>query len=120
VRERDGYRCTECGMTSQEHQERYGKNLEVHRLTPGSPYTADGCVTLCVPCHGPKPKSPRGSCELATVKVRADVLRLARCIAYARGLTVRTYLESILAPAVDRDFQAMMDGLTGPPPSARP
>lgn len=47
VRERDGYHCTECGMTNDQHKAKYGKSLDVHRLVPGSLYTVDGCVTLC-------------------------------------------------------------------------
>lgn len=48
-------------MTHTQHLARYGKKLDVHRVVPGSPYTVDGCVTLCRECHGPKPKSKRGS-----------------------------------------------------------
>jgi 5-methylcytosine-specific restriction endonuclease McrA len=63
VRQRDGYRCTRCGMTNEEHQRLYrnqhgGKSLEVHRLVPGSKYTLEGCVTLCYACHQAFPKSP--------------------------------------------------------------
>lgn len=57
VRERDAYRCTECGMTNFEHVLNTGKSLEVHRLDPGTEYTVEGCVTLCKSCHGPKAKS---------------------------------------------------------------
>ncbi len=60
VRHRDGYRCVECGMTHEEHIKRHGRKLDVHRISPGSPYIVDGCVTLCRPCHATKPKSPRG------------------------------------------------------------
>ena len=61
VRFRDGYRCQECGMTSQEHFKRFRRDLEVHRLNPGARYSIKGCITLCRPCHGPKPKSPKGT-----------------------------------------------------------
>jgi hypothetical protein len=62
VRERDGMRCTLCGMTNEEHKARYGgKSLHVHRKEPGGPYTVDGCITLCHACHGPQPKKPRGA-----------------------------------------------------------
>jgi hypothetical protein len=61
VRDRDGHRCTQCGMTARRHRRRYGRTLHVHRLLPGGPYTLEGCVTLCVRCHGDKPKSPVGS-----------------------------------------------------------
>jgi hypothetical protein len=58
VRRRDGMRCTQCGMTNDQHMDKYGWSLEVHRLTPGSPYTVEGCVTLCRKCHGRIPKRP--------------------------------------------------------------
>lgn len=61
VRERDGYRCIHCGITAEAHLELTGKTLEVHRLTPGAPYTVEGCVTLCKACHTRQPKSPPGS-----------------------------------------------------------
>jgi hypothetical protein len=61
VRFRDGYRCVECGMTAQANYERWGRNLEVHRLVPGSAYTVEGAVALCSPCHHAKPKSAYGS-----------------------------------------------------------
>lgn len=56
IRERDGYKCTECGMTNEEHKSRYGKSLDVHRKTPGSTYAFSNSVTLCKKCHGPKEK----------------------------------------------------------------
>ncbi len=51
VRERDGHKCVDCGMTADEHREIYGRGLSVHRKVPKSKYTIDGCVTVCVPCH---------------------------------------------------------------------
>lgn len=59
IRQRDAYCCTQCGMSNADHVAKYGRSLEVHRLAPGTPYTLDGCVTLCRPCHGTRPKSPR-------------------------------------------------------------
>lgn len=56
VRQRDGQRCVECGMTDQQHRDKYGRSLDVHRKVPGSVYTIAGCETLCKRCHGPKPK----------------------------------------------------------------
>ncbi len=61
VRHRDGYRCVECGISAAEHVLNRGRNLDVHRVIPGSKYTVDGCVTLCKECHNTKPKSPRGT-----------------------------------------------------------
>jgi hypothetical protein len=55
VRKRDGYRCTRCGMTNDEHKAVTGRALEVHRLTPASAYTLEGCTTLCQRCHDTTP-----------------------------------------------------------------
>src|SRR5947209_7791211 len=60
VRQRDGYRCTECGITNDDHLRTHGCSLHVHRLNPGTAYTINGCVSLCYSCHGPKPRKPRG------------------------------------------------------------
>jgi hypothetical protein len=57
VRERDGYRCRDCGMTSEEHLAQHGRELDVHRVLPGADYDPDTCVTLCRACHGPKPRT---------------------------------------------------------------
>jgi hypothetical protein len=51
VRERDDYRCSKCHMTNDQHIRDTGRQLQVHRLTPGSAYTVEGCVTLCYACH---------------------------------------------------------------------
>lgn len=56
VRARDGYRCRDCGATNDEHLEKYGMKLSVHRLVRGSPYTLEGCVTLCNACHAGRPE----------------------------------------------------------------
>lgn len=56
VRARDGHKCQKCGMTSEQHQERYETALHVHRLLPGSAYIEEWCVTLCTNCHGPMPR----------------------------------------------------------------
>jgi hypothetical protein len=56
VRERDGFKCQDCGMTNEQHNERYGKQLDVHRLIPGCAYSVALCVTLCRACHSTKPK----------------------------------------------------------------
>jgi hypothetical protein len=59
VRARDGYKCVDCGMTADEHKRNTGRTLDVHRMTQGSKYTVDDCVTLCRSCHAKKPTSPR-------------------------------------------------------------
>lgn len=60
VRHRDGYRCTDCGMSARRHVKETGCNLEVHRVVPGSRYTVKGCVTVCRSCHHSKPRSGFG------------------------------------------------------------
>jgi hypothetical protein len=60
ARHRDGYQCVDCGMTAEDHIERFGRNLDVHRIVPGSAYTLLGVQTLCRTCHEKKPKSARG------------------------------------------------------------
>ena len=55
VRDRDG-RCVDCGITRAIYQVAHGKDLHVHRLKPGSRYTVDGCVALCMKCHARRPE----------------------------------------------------------------
>jgi hypothetical protein len=82
ARHRDAYRCTLCGMTAAEHVEKYGRNLDVHRKTPGSKYTLKGVQTVCRDCHFTLPKSApgadgltnRGDCLLRVRKRFADLL----------------------------------------------
>ena len=60
IRKRDGYRCTECGMSNDEHLKLYFRHLEVHsdRGEKCSEWEFGGlkvsnieCSTLCVFCH---------------------------------------------------------------------
>lgn len=69
VRRRDGMACTDCGRTNEKHIEQTGKQLEVHRLTPGSRYTVEGCVTLCFWCHKKKPSRQPGEPDMEGTKV---------------------------------------------------
>jgi hypothetical protein len=105
VRHRDGYACTDCGMTAEQHLERFGRNLDVHRVVPGSEYTLPGCVTLCRPCHDRKPKSPKGS-RPRTHRLMA----IPRCLyeglkilAERNRRTVAKQLEVILEEALIRE-----------------
>jgi hypothetical protein len=66
VRARDGYRCTGCGMTNEEHFLLHGRQLDVHRVVPGSFYALDAtCLTICRSCHGSQPARERGQPDLA-------------------------------------------------------
>lgn len=60
VRERDEFKCCDCGMSSKAHIAKYSKQLEVHRLNPGSRYTVNGCIALCVKCHRIRDAKIRG------------------------------------------------------------
>lgn len=91
VRERDGYRCTGCGLTQSDHIARTGRRLEVHRLTPGGYYSIEGCVTLCKSCHGPQPRRKRGSVDLAQPPKKRRVTR-----------GVQFYTDDELADAFDQ------------------
>jgi cytochrome c553 len=109
VRERDGFRCTECGMTNEEHLRQYESSLEVHRVTPGSPYAVDeSCITLCVPCHGPKPKRPRGSLPYGVVRLPEELVRMMKAIAAWRGVKFFDYLNDTARPLAEADFDEMV------------
>ncbi len=90
VRERDGRRCVECGMSDVEHFSLYGNNLQVHRVVPGSEYSlAPGaCQTLCIPCHGPKPRSRFGVDSSGRVKRKIDPELLASVLLLSAAIDV--------------------------------
>lgn len=73
VRERDGFKCVKCGMSNDEHIKWCGRQLDVHRKTPGSFYTLEGCETLCKKCH-PRGLRPGGA-DLAHSQI---MLRLSQ------------------------------------------
>lgn len=56
--ERDGYQCQVCGMSREEHQEEYGRDLEVHHIRPARSFDDSedahdlhNLVVLCMSCH---------------------------------------------------------------------
>lgn len=99
VRARDGHVCTRCGMTAAEHRARTGRTLEVHRRLPGSPYTVDGCVTLCRGCHGKEQKSPPGPGEVVYLdRVSAA---MASYLAAIEGKSTADWLSEVLRPIVE-------------------
>lgn len=77
VRKRDGYRCTDCGITEEAYRAVCGKSLEVHRIQPGTPYTVEGARTLCGRCHLAQPRSPRGTSDVVMLRLPRAVLREA-------------------------------------------
>jgi len=102
VRERDGYRCTECSMTGSQHRRRYDQDLEVHRIHPGSIYALELCVTLCRKCHKKKPKKaapvpgiPMLGIRQLNIEVSKDEYYILRLAASFRGFTVPQYVMEI-------------------------
>jgi 5-methylcytosine-specific restriction endonuclease McrA len=111
VRERDGHRCTKCGMTAEEHERRYGRTLDVHRLMPGSLYSVEGCVSFCRPCHGPEPKRPRGAPDLATdkapVRLPRELFRKMKVIAAHRRIRLADYFLQLITPVLLEEEAAL-------------
>jgi hypothetical protein len=101
VRDRDGYACTDCGMTNDRHIERFGRSLDVHRTEAGSQYAVDGCVTLCRSCHCKKPKTLRRKrVERVPLGARLRLSTLAKLDAAAERLDMsRSGVVEILARA---------------------
>lgn len=110
VRCRDGYRCVECGMTQAQHLADRGRQLEVHRVVPDAPYTVEGTVTLCKPCHAKKRRGffkDRGLSS-SSMRLNAVLCKRARHIAMSRGISLAAYLDSILRPVITRDHAAVL------------
>lgn len=58
IRKRDKYQCCDCGLTHQQHLDKWGKILEVHHKIPFHEFTdhrkanaKSNLVTLCKSCH---------------------------------------------------------------------
>jgi len=58
AKERDGYECTVCGMSNEEHKEEYGCALHVHHIRPQSSFehpndahNLKNLTTVCYGCH---------------------------------------------------------------------
>jgi hypothetical protein len=69
IRKRDGNKCRDCGMTSEESRKKYDKDLDVHRLVPGCAYNHILCVTLCRACHAKKVKNTLSALFSADLRV---------------------------------------------------
>lgn len=120
VRQRDGYRCVECGMTNDEHRSRFGRQLEVHRKTPGNVYAADDCVTLCRPCHHPKPRRRRGSPDLAkpvqtaSIQIERELLTKAKQMAVIKNsghgrCSPAKYINDVLRQHIEAEYWPTFD-----------
>lgn len=112
VRRRDGESCRDCGMEQAEHERTFGCVLHIHRQLPGTPYVADGCISLCYICHGRRhgktnriPQSRRRERNSARMELRVSRSWLKRVAIAARieGLAVASYIRSRLKMAMDED-----------------
>jgi 5-methylcytosine-specific restriction endonuclease McrA len=101
VRKRDGHRCVRCGLTNEQSLARTGRQLDVHRTTPGSPYSVRTgvCETLCRTCHGPEPRRPRGTgpaAEYLTTRLPTELVLKMKLVARHRGVKFRDYFHELL------------------------
>lgn len=89
VRLRDGHRCVKCRMTSTEHIEWCGRELDVHRVNPGSLYKEELCITVCKKCHGKEARRAKGVVDLARpgkfVELPRDVAEELKAMAERYG-----------------------------------
>jgi len=112
VRARDGKKCRDCGMTSEEHLEKYERDLDVHRLVPGVAYGEPWCVTLCRACHGKKPKNAYDSLFCADLRWFYFNLYNERDARIYQAM-IRRYgphgLSSFLTDILERSLQEVLD-----------
>ena len=61
--DRDSHQCVDCGISEEENQEKYGRNLDVHHRksidmfeNPGMADRVDNLMTLCPECHAARHK----------------------------------------------------------------
>ncbi len=86
VRKRDGFRCTQCGITNEEHLELQGKQLEVHRFKRNGQYSvSDECATLCRRCHAKRRNNSHGR-TVVSVKMDADLVKMSRLLVIIEGI----------------------------------
>ncbi len=108
--------CTECGMTNRDHKAKHGRQLEVHRIEPGSAYSVSGCVTLCRSCHGPKPKSESAAERLDTFFQFSCSKHQKERVAFGaakRGLKPAAFIRMVLYDRLNADSVPM-------PPKSKP
>ena len=60
VLERDGFKCVKCGMTNEEHKEKFKFSITIDHIDGNGRYSEIknnsiiNLQTLCLPCHGKK------------------------------------------------------------------
>jgi hypothetical protein len=92
-------------MTATEHIALFQRKLHVHRKVPGSPYSVEGCITVCIPCHGPLPRSRRGSRPVA--KIPKSVLTDVRTLAAFHRQDANVFLTDLLEPILQKKMAEM-------------
>ncbi len=110
VRARDGYKCTDCGMTDRDHRAKYRRGLEVHRKVPGCAYSLEACVTVCKPCHWAHARShPRQTAILSWDNW--GKLFYIGMIHRERGLPfdLVEFVNRVIAKRVDKLFDKCLD-----------
>jgi hypothetical protein len=117
IRLRDGMRCVVCDLTNEEHLAKFGRQLDVHRTSPGSVYTLDGCVTVCRPCHGGLPRTPRGMAR-GDGKIRLSMSRdlhgRLQMVALGLGLRLTSLIRLIISEHLP-EYERRAAALRKPP-----
>jgi hypothetical protein len=116
VRKRDNDCCARCGMTDDQHRERYGRSLDVHRHVPGSEYSLDGASLRCRVCHAREPKRASGTPDLAYGSRGRTVLLSRQWHTVIRQLAAgkrQPVLWWVIAATIERAERA---GIATPPP----
>ena len=73
---RDEYRCVRCGMTDEQHKEKWGRPITVDHVNKDRfNNVMENLQTLCLPCHGRKDLIPRLRVQRVPL-LKDEVLRL--------------------------------------------
>lgn len=60
--ERDGFKCVHCGMTDEQHREKWGRPITVDHIDVNEKNNAlENLQTLCLSCHGIKDNADQKS-----------------------------------------------------------
>lgn len=126
VRERDGRRCTRCGMTEDANLRQFGGRLQVHRLDAGSVYTLHGCVSLCLPCHRKIPRAPKDKPKPGDPRPRSMfdcpdwVRRVAKFGAAMEGITVSQAIVRAILTTYPKEADIIREQMGREEPARKP
>ncbi len=113
IRERDGNKCTECGISNDDHLEKCGKSLHVHRIIADWKYCFQNCTTLCTSCH---PKYARALNTIRTIPRSGGKMQLFTAIdshlsdnvkwcARRKSMTIGDFVRKSLEQATMREVR---------------